>query len=35
MNEKITQRAESALDYLLALVIGVGIAAALVAWWSA
>lgn len=35
MNEKLTQRAESALDYILALCIGVGIAAALFSWWSA
>jgi hypothetical protein len=35
MNDKLTQRAEAALDYILTLVIGVGIAAALVAWWSA
>jgi hypothetical protein len=35
MNEKLTQRADAALDYILALCIGVGIAAALVSWWSA
>ncbi len=28
-------RAEAALDYILALVIGVSLSMALVAWWSA
>ena len=27
-------RAEAALDFLLALVIGIGLAVALVAWWT-
>ena len=35
MNDKITRRVEAALDYILALCIGVGIGAALVSWWSA
>ena len=32
---KLHARAEAALDYLTALAIGVGLAALLVAWWSA
>jgi hypothetical protein len=32
---KLSNRADAALDYLLCLVIGCGLAAALVAWWSA
>jgi hypothetical protein len=32
---KLSNRADAALDYLLTLAIGVGLAAALVAWWSA
>jgi len=31
---KMHSRAEAAYDFLVALVIGVGIAALLVAWWS-
>jgi hypothetical protein len=30
---KLSNRADAALDYLLCLVIGTGLAAALVAWW--
>jgi len=33
-HRKLSKRAEAALDYLLCLVIGVGLAALLVAWWS-
>ena len=33
-HRKLSKRAESALDYLLCLVIGTGLAALLVAWWS-
>jgi ABC-type nitrate/sulfonate/bicarbonate transport system permease component len=33
--ESIASRAEAALGFILALVIGVSIAALLVAWWSA
>ncbi len=33
--EKINRRAEAGLNYLLALVIGILLAAALVKWWSA
>jgi len=32
---KLSNRAEAALDYLLVLAIGCGLAMALVAWWSA
>jgi hypothetical protein len=32
---RLTARAEAALDLLTALAIGVGLAALLVAWWSA
>jgi hypothetical protein len=32
---KLSNRADAALDLLLCLVIGCGLAAALVAWWSA
>jgi len=32
---KLSKRAEGALDLLLCLFIGGGLAAALVAWWSA
>lgn len=32
---KLSNRADAALDYLLCLIIGCGLAAALVAWWSA
>lgn len=31
---RLTRRAEAALDLLTALAIGVGLAALLVAWWS-
>jgi hypothetical protein len=34
-HRRLGKRAEAALDYLLCLVIGVGLAALLVAWWSA
>ena len=34
-NIKLTERAEAALDFLTALVIGVGLAALIAAWWSA
>jgi hypothetical protein len=34
-HRKLGKRAEAALDYLLCLAIGVGLAALLVAWWSA
>jgi hypothetical protein len=33
--ESLSNRAESALGFVLALVIGIALAAALVAWWSA
>ena len=32
--KNITERAEAALDFLTALIIGVGLAALLAAWWS-
>jgi hypothetical protein len=32
---KLSNRAASALDYLLVLIIGIGLALALVSWWSA
>jgi hypothetical protein len=32
---KLSNRADAALDYLLVLIIGVGLALALVVWWSA
>jgi hypothetical protein len=32
---KLHARAEAALDLITALIIGVGLAALLVAWWSA
>jgi len=32
---KLSDRAEAVLDYLLVLTIGVCLALALVAWWSA
>lgn len=31
---QLDKRAQAALDYLICLVIGCGLAAALVAWWS-
>lgn len=31
---KITRRAEAALDLLLALAVGVGLALCLIFWWS-
>jgi hypothetical protein len=34
-NIKLTERAEAALDFLTALVIGIGLAALIAAWWSA
>jgi len=34
MNEKLNKYAESALDIALVLFIGIGLAAALVSWWS-
>lgn len=34
-HRKLGKRAEAAFDYLLCLAIGVGLAALLVAWWSA
>lgn len=33
-HRKLSKRAEAALDYLLCLVIGVGFALLLAAWWS-
>ena len=33
-HRKLSKRAEAAYDLLLCLVIGVGLAALLVAWWS-
>jgi hypothetical protein len=33
-HRKLSKRAEAALDYLLCLAIGVGLATLLVAWWS-
>lgn len=32
---KLHARAQAALDFILALAIGIGLAALLVAWWSA
>lgn len=32
--ERLSRRAEAALGFVLALVIGVGIAFALVQWWA-
>ena len=32
--EKLNRRAEAALDFLVAIVIGTGFAVLLVAWWS-
>ena len=32
---KLSNRADAALDYLLCLIIGCGLAAALISWWSA
>lgn len=32
---RLDRRAEAALDLILALIIGCGLAALLVAWWSA
>jgi hypothetical protein len=32
--KNITKRAEAALNFLTALIIGVGLAALLAAWWS-
>lgn len=34
-HRRLSKRAEAAADYLLCLAIGVGLAALLVAWWSA
>ena len=34
-HRRLGKRAEACADYLLCLVIGVGLAALLVAWWSA
>jgi|TARA_R110000796_G_scaffold59629_3_gene137588 hypothetical protein len=34
MNEKLSKHAESAADIILVLFIGIGLAAALVSWWS-
>jgi hypothetical protein len=31
---RINRRAAAALDYLVAMAIGIGLAALLVAWWS-
>jgi len=33
-HRRLSKRAEACADYLLALVIGTGLAALLVAWWS-
>jgi len=33
-HRRLGKRAEAAYDYLLCLVIGTGLAALLVAWWS-
>ena len=33
-HRRLGKRAEAALDYLLCLAIGTGLAALLVAWWS-
>jgi hypothetical protein len=33
-HRRLSKRAKAALDYLLCLVIGTGLAALLVAWWS-
>jgi hypothetical protein len=33
--DRLSRRAEACLDYLLALIIGAGLATLLVAWWSA
>jgi len=33
--ERINTRCEAAAGFLLAIAIGIGLAAALVAWWSA
>jgi hypothetical protein len=33
--DRVNKRAEAALDYLLILVIGSGLAFALIKWWSA
>jgi hypothetical protein len=32
--KNITEQVEAALDFLTALIIGVGLAALLAAWWS-
>lgn len=33
-HRRLSKRAEACADYLLCLVIGIGLAALLVAWWS-
>lgn len=34
LEQRISRRAQAGADFLLALAIGVGLAATLVAWWS-
>jgi hypothetical protein len=34
-NAKLNARAEAALDFILAIIIGASLAALLIAWWSA
>jgi hypothetical protein len=34
-NAKLNSRAEAAIDFIVAIAIGVGMAVLLVAWWSA